>query len=40
MRLVARLLCQLITISPVNFDDLDRYLVKQAAREGASLEAS
>lgn len=39
LRLLARLLCQLITMAPVDTDDLDRYIDKQAAREGRTLKA-
>jgi hypothetical protein len=32
-RLLGRVLCRLITVEPVDFDGLDRYLERQAACE-------
>lgn len=39
-RLLARLVCRLITMAPVNTDDIDSYIDCQAAREGRTVEAS
>jgi hypothetical protein len=38
--LAARVLTGLITVTPVNHDDLDRYLEAKAAEEEAKTQAS